>query len=60
MDQVTLLTVKSHLGDVKKRVLEIGLMSDDEKSKKEDFWNAAIDIIKDIEVIDEVLRLEKK
>jgi hypothetical protein len=60
MDQITLLTVKSHIGDLKKKVLDIGLMSDDEKSKKEDFWNAVVDIVKDIEVIDEILRLEEK
>jgi peptide subunit release factor 1 (eRF1) len=60
MDQVTLLTVKSHLGDLKKKVLDIGLMTADEKSTKDDFWNAAIDVINDIEVIDEVLRLEKR
>jgi peptide subunit release factor 1 (eRF1) len=60
MDQITLLTVKDHLSDVKKKVLEIGLMTADEKSTKDDFWNAAVDTIKDIEVIDEVLRLEKR
>jgi hypothetical protein len=60
MDQVTLLTVKSHLGDVKKKVLEIGLMTDDEKSTKDDFWNAAVNVINKIEEIDEVLRLKKR
>jgi hypothetical protein len=60
MDQVTLLTVKSHLGDVKKKVLEIGLMSDDERTTKDDIWNAAVEVVSNIDEIDEVLRLEKK
>jgi hypothetical protein len=60
MDDINLLTVKSHLGDVKKKVLNIGLMTDDEKATKEDYWNAVVDVVDDIEILDEVLRLAKK
>jgi hypothetical protein len=59
MDEITLLTVKVHLGDVKKRVLEIGLMADDEKTNKDEFWNQVIVIVNEIESIDEVLKLNK-
>jgi hypothetical protein len=60
VDDITLVTVKDHLSDVKKKVLEIGLMTDDEKATKDDFWNAAVNVINKIEEIDEVLRLEKR
>jgi hypothetical protein len=60
MDDITLLTIKSHLGDVKKKVLNIGLMTDDEKTTKEEIWNAVVDVVDDIEILDEVLRLGKK
>jgi hypothetical protein len=60
VDQIKLFTVKSHLGDVKKKVSAIGLMTFDEKSKKDDFWNAAVDIDKNIKVINEVTRSEKR
>jgi hypothetical protein len=59
MDEIALLTVKVHLGDVKKKVLEVGLMADDEKTTKDEFWNQVVDIVNDIENIDEVLKLNK-
>lgn len=59
MDEITLLTVKVHLGDVKKKVLNIGLMADNEKTTKEEFWNTVIDIVNEIENIDEILKLNK-
>jgi hypothetical protein len=60
MDQITLLTLKLHLGEVKKKVLEIGLMTDDARADKDAFWNVAIKIVKDIDDIDELIKLEMK
>lgn len=60
MDEITLLTVKMHIADVKTKILEIGLMTDDEKATKIDFWNAVVDLVNSIEELEELFRLEKR